>query len=200
MHFRPSCRRLQHTLPASTRVRRAASGWVAGLLLGLGLCSAPAGAQDAETAQQLISAGKANEALPRIEQALSRRPDDVQLRFLKGVALSDQQRKADAIAQFEALIRDHPLLPEPYNNLGVLYAEEGNYDKARTALEMAVRVRPGYARAHENLGDVFVKLASQAYSRSLELDSDSRSTPPKLALVRRLLSSAPSAPPARSGR
>jgi tetratricopeptide (TPR) repeat protein len=74
-------------------------------------------------------------------------------------------------------------LPEPYNNLAVLYASQGQYDNARAALEMAIRTNPSYATAHENLGDVYAKLASQAYSKALQLDSSNTGVQPKLALI-----------------
>ena len=90
------------------------------------------------------------------------------------------------IAVFTKLSEDYPELPEPYNNLAVLYASQGQYDKARAALEMAIRTNPSYATAHENLGDVYAKLASQAYSKALQLDSNNTGVQPKLALIRDL--------------
>jgi len=54
--------------------------------------------------------------------------------------------------------------------IAVLYAGQGQYEKARQALEMAIRTHPSYATAHENLGDVYAKLASQAYDKALSLD------------------------------
>jgi Flp pilus assembly protein TadD len=65
------------------------------------------------------------------------------------------------------LIEDYPELPEPYNNLAVLYAQQKQFDKARTALEMAIRIHPGYATAYENLGDLHSRLASQGVRESL---------------------------------
>lgn len=59
---------------------------------------------------------------------------------------------ADAVATFTKLTEDYPELPEPYNNLAVLYANQNQLDKARTALEMAIRTNPSYATAHENPG------------------------------------------------
>ena len=39
---------------------------------------------------------------------------------------------------FEQLTEDFPELPEPYNNLAVLYAADGQLDRARAALELAL--------------------------------------------------------------
>jgi tetratricopeptide (TPR) repeat protein len=97
-------------------------------------------------------------------------------------------KPAEAIAVFTKLTEDYPELPEPYNNLAVLYAQQKQYDKARTALEMAIRTHPSYAIAYENLGDVYAKLASQAYDKALQLDSANTATQNKLALIRDLIS------------
>ena len=51
---------------------------------------------------------------------------------------TEQGQDAAAIATFSALIEDYPELPEPYNNLAVLYAQKGEYEGARIALESAV--------------------------------------------------------------
>jgi ketosteroid isomerase-like protein len=49
---------------------------------------------------------------------------------------------------------------------------------------MAIRTNPSYATAHENLGDVYARLASQAYNKALQLDTDNSAVPPKLAIIR----------------
>jgi tetratricopeptide (TPR) repeat protein len=143
-------------------------------------------ADDAADVNQLLRAGRHAEALARADQALAGKPRDPQMRFLKGVVQTEAGRTADAIATFTQLTQEFPELPEPYNNLAVLYAGEAQFDKARAALEMAIRVNPAYAIAHENLGDVYARLASQAYGRALQLDAVNTAVPPKLALLREL--------------
>jgi tetratricopeptide (TPR) repeat protein len=101
--------------------------------------------------------------------------------------LTEQSKQIEAIAVFSKLTDDYPELPEPYNNLAVLYASSGQYDKARTALEMAIRTNPTYGTAHENLGDVYAKLASQAYDKALQLDSANSGAKLKLTMVKNLI-------------
>ena len=132
---------------------------------------------------QLVRSGKLAEALTKADQYLVSKPRDPQMRFLKGVIQTESGKPTDAIGTFVKLTEDYPELPEPYNNLAVLYASQGQYDKARAALEMAIRTNPSYATAHENLGDVYAKLASQAYSKALQLDSSNTGVQPKLALI-----------------
>jgi ketosteroid isomerase-like protein len=110
------------------------------------------------------------------------------MRFIKGVIQRDSGKTAEAIATFTKLTEDYPELPEPYNNLAVLYAGQNQFDKARAALEMAIRTNPSYATAHENLGDIYAKLASQAYNKALQLDTGNAVVPSKLALIREIFS------------
>lgn len=134
----------------------------------------------------LVRAGKLTEALTKADQFLAAKPRDPQMRFIKGVIQTEAGKPADAIATFTQITQDYPELPEPYNNLAVLFAGQSQFDKARAALEMAIRTNPSYATAHENLGDVYAKLASQAYSKALQLDGGNTGVQPKLALIRTL--------------
>ena len=140
------------------------------------------------TSQAFYKQGNAPKRSNRLNAYLTQHPKDARARFLKGVILTEQNRTEDAIAVFTALTEDFPELPEPYNNLAVLYAEQGNYDKAREALEMAIRTHPSYAIAHENLGDIYATLASQAYDKALQLDGRNATAGKKLALIRELFS------------
>jgi tetratricopeptide (TPR) repeat protein len=159
------------------------------LALGAALLIACFGAQADEAAEigKMMRGGQLPAALAKVDVALSQRPKDAQLRFIKGMILSEQGKTAEAINVFQKLTEDYPELPEPYNNLAVLHAAGGNDDKARVALERAIRTNPAYATAHENLGDVYARLASQSYDKAMQL-ADPGQPPPKarLAMVRTL--------------
>jgi ketosteroid isomerase-like protein len=170
-----------HALPKTIRL----------LALVAALAASVAWADEYSDVNQLLHAGKHSEALAKADQYLAGKPRDPQMRFLKGVVQTEAGRPGDAISTFTKLTEDYPELPEPYNNLAVLYAGQSQFDKARAALEMAIRTNPSYATAHENLGDVYAKLASQAYSKALQLDAGNTGVQPKLALIRELF--APSA-------
>ncbi|MBI5430274.1 MAG: tetratricopeptide repeat protein [Nitrosomonadales bacterium] len=157
---------------------------LAGALL---LCVASvAHADDLEDANKLFRQGQHEQALNKTNTYLAGKPKDAQARFLKGLILTEQGKVNDAIKLFSALTEDYPELPEPYNNLAVLYASQGQYDKAKLSLEMAIRTHPSYATAHENLGDIYAKMASQAYDRALQLDRNNTATQTKLAMIQDL--------------
>lgn len=164
---------------------------VPSLILTALLFAITAQASDIDEVNQLLKAGKQAQALTKVEQSLSGKPRDPQLRFLKGVIQTELGKPNDAISTFAKLTEDYPELPEPYNNLAVLYASSAQFDKARAALEMAIRTNPSYSTAHENLGDIYANLASQAYSKALQLGGPSASLQPKLTLIRELFSPAP---------
>jgi len=144
-------------------------------------------ADDYADVNQLARQGKYADALAKADRYLAAKPRDPQMRFLKGVVQAEAGQRAEAIATYTQLSQEYPELPEPYNNLAVLYAQQNEYDKAREALEGAVRANPGYATAHENLGDVYAKLASQSYAKAQQIEPANSSAATKLALVRQLL-------------
>src|SRR5450759_4629078 len=143
-------------------------------------------ADDIEDANKLFKQGQRSQALDKVNGYLANKPKDAQARFLKGLILTEQGKTADAIKIFSALTDDYPDLPEPYNNLAVLYAGQGQYDKAKVLLEKAISTHPSYATAHENLGDIYAKMASQAYDRALQLDHANTATQTKLAMIQNL--------------
>lgn len=158
------------------------------LLVGAWLLSAgmAAHADDIQDANKLFKQGQHSQALGKVNGYLADNPKDAKARFLKGLILTEQGKITDAINIFSTLTGDYPELPEPYNNLAVLYASQGQYDNAKLALEMAIRTHPSYATAHENLGDIYAKMASQAYDRALQLDRSNTATQTKLAMIQDL--------------
>lgn len=160
----------------------------------LGLATSAWGQGDPlQDANQLFRQGQFDRAMERVNSYLASRPKDAKGRFLKGLILTEQNKPGEAIKIFTDLSQDFPELPEPYNNLAVLYAAQGQYDKARNALEMAIRTHPSYATAHENLGDIYAKMASQAYDKALQLDRSNQAALGKLNLIKDLFSQTPRA-------
>ena len=141
-----------------------------------------------QDANQLFRQSQFDRAMERVNSYLATRPKDAKGRFLKGLILTEQNKPGEAIKVFSELSQDYPELPEPYNNLAVLYASQGQYEKARSSLEMAIRTHPSYATAHENLGDIYAKMASQAYDKAFQLDRSNQTAQGKLNLIKDLFS------------
>jgi Flp pilus assembly protein TadD len=143
-------------------------------------------AEDLKEASKLYQQNRFDAAMTKVNGVLAQAPKDAQGRFLKGLIFTEQKKTADAIQMFTGLTEDFPELPEPYNNLAVLYAAQGNYDKAKAALELAIHTHPTYGTAYENLGDIYAQLARRSYDKALQLDKSNATAQSKLAMVKDL--------------
>ena len=169
---------------ASARaLRRSAAAWVFPVL---SLLAVAAHADDYGDVNRLLRQGSPAEALAKADAYIAGKPRDPQMRFLRGVILTEQGRTADATLAFTQLTQDFPELPEPYNNLAALYAQQSEFERARDALETAIRLSPAYATAHENLGDVYARLAAQTYDRAQRIAPANPTIAPKLAALRQV--------------
>jgi hypothetical protein len=171
----------------SMRISSIACLFACGVLAAT-LSPAPSWGATDEVAEinNLVRQGNTAQALQRIDAYLASNPRDVRMRFQKGLLLTDRGSIPEAIVTFTALTRDHPDIPEPYNNLAVLHASRGDYDQARAALENAIRLNPNYAMAYENLGDIHAKLASRAYEKSRDLDRSNTVSQTKIDVIKGL--------------
>ena len=140
-------------------------------------------------AQSLFASGKHDQAMSKVNDHLKQQPKSAEARFLKGLILVEQGDTGSAIDVFTGLTKDYPELPEPYNNIAVIHAAEGDYDSARAALQAALKTHPSYSTAYENLGDIYAKLASEAYQQALDLEKrDPGKLKVKLSLISNLFS------------
>lgn len=131
----------------------------------------PLRAAGLEDIEKLFRAGNTAQALRDADAAIAAQPRAAPIRFLKGVMLADLNRRAEAKAVFTALSQDFPELPDPYNNLAVLLAAEGHLNEALAALQAALRNDPTHRAARENLGDVHLALAIQAWNAAQSGDA-----------------------------
>ena len=158
-----------------------------------GLClvvlAAPTNGASLSRARALGASGSYPAALAEVEAVLAARPRDVEALLFKGVILTRQGRSEPAIEVFQKLARRQPALPEPHNNLAVLYAALGRYEEARDALLQAIELQPSYDTAHENLGDIYAKLAAVAYERAHELNPGNTLSRRKASVITRVFDS-----------
>jgi tetratricopeptide (TPR) repeat protein len=150
---------------------------------------------DTPQIDESISAQNWKSALTELDARIASKPRDVQAKFKRGTVLAHLGRDDDAIRQFVELTQTYPELPEPYNNLAALYAKHGRYDEARTALETAVKANPAFRLAYENLGDLYLRLADEAYKRAQKLGPTSGATTQRLADIERIVTQQPKAVP-----
>jgi len=123
-----------------------------------------------DNVRKLLRQAKYPQALVLVEKSLTTNPNDPQMRFWQAFMLDQMGQTAAALTIYQNLSQDYPELAEPHNNLGVLYAAQGDYLRAKVAVEAALRANPNYAAAHENLGDLMVQLARQSYEQAVRLE------------------------------
>lgn len=116
-------------------------------------------------------------------------------RFLRGLALTALGRVEEAATIYTRLTQDFPDIAEPHNNLAVLRAAQGRLDEARDSLERALRADPSQREAHENLGDVHLRLAIRHWEAAAATSPPSPAADP--SLVRKLRLARELASPAR---
>ena len=139
---------------------------VQAILAGLGLLCLPAHADVYDDVERLIRNGQLERAQQTSAEHLKKTPQDPQMRLLSSRILDAQGKPNEAAGLLESLTLEFPELPEPHNNLAVLYARQGRIQEALDSLNKALQARPDYAAALENLGDLHLMQALQAYQRA----------------------------------
>jgi len=122
--------------------------------------------------QQLIVQKQYAKAIQSGEQTLRQTPQDANTRFLAAYAYQMTGKTDQAIKMYEDLIRDEPQLPEPRNNLAMIFLAQGDYDRASQLLVSAINTRINYAIAYNNLSQVYKGIASEAYRRAISESSE----------------------------
>lgn len=121
----------------------------------------------ADSMQQLIVQKQYAKAVQVGEQKLRQTPNHASTRFLTAYAHQMTGETDKAIKMYEALIRDNSELPEPRNNLAMIYLQRGDYDEASQLLVSAINTNISYAIAYANLSQVYKGIASEAYRRAI---------------------------------
>jgi len=106
-------------------------------------------------------------AIALYQTRVNQSSDDYKAWFGLGVAQAKQHHLQEAIAAFRRVITLQPALAEPHNNLAVIYDEQSKYQAAVNELETSLKLNPGYTTAYKNIGDLYVKLAANAYQKAL---------------------------------
>lgn len=162
---------------------------LSGLLL---MVSLSANADIYSDVNQSVRSAQWAKARTQAEAHLKTQPTDPQMRLLLSRIQDGQGQTAAAMETLQGLTQSFPELPEPHNNLAALYARQNRFAEALVALQAAVRARPDYATALENMGDVYIMLGIQAYQSAAQAaPSQPRIGNKRLAAEQLLKSSAP---------
>jgi len=122
---------------------------------------------DAGTINQLIKNNQLILALERVDQWLDLQPSAALPLFLKARILTTNGKNDQAVTIYEKVIEVEPDLPEAYNNLGLIYAAEGNLEKATRYFQLGLQTNPAYATLYQNLSTLYATRAISAYRKAL---------------------------------
>jgi tetratricopeptide (TPR) repeat protein len=117
--------------------------------------------------QSLIDQKLYQQAARSGELLLEDHAGNAEIEFLTAYALQMTQQNSRASKLYRKLIRRNPELPEPRNNLAMIYLSNGDYDRASELLVNAINSHTSYATAYANLSNIYTGLASEAYRRAV---------------------------------
>ena len=124
---------------------------------------------------------------------LFRSPRNVQLRFIKARLQVELRDFESARNTWIEITQQFPELPEPYNNLAALAANQGKWIEARDYLELALKLRPDYVTAQGNLADIYLRLSDRYYSSASKLQPNQREYGLRAKAIKEILN-----PPAKA--
>ena len=101
----------------------------------------------------------------------------VEKTFKLAVENHKRNNLADAQDLYNQILKIDPEHPHAQNNLGLLFQNTGDYQKAKVFFEKAIEIDPNYAQAHTNLGTIFKELgdyqkAKVCYEKTIKINSN----------------------------
>ncbi|HET7085177.1 MAG TPA: tetratricopeptide repeat protein [Rhizomicrobium sp.] len=119
-------------------------------------------------------AGRLQEALADMEQALEIQPRDAEALLNHANVLKLLNRPLEALAQYEQALAERPGWPQAENNRGTVLQALGRHEEALAAYDRALAAAPRYPEALNNRGSVLQDLkrpaeAIQVYDQALRL-------------------------------
>ena len=95
-----------------------------------------------------------------------------------GRAVKNHQEGKTDIAQdlYNQILKINPNYSDAHNNLGLIFKDLKEHQKAKECFEKAISIDPSYVKAHYNLGIVFKELgehqkAKDCYEKTIQIDS-----------------------------
>jgi Tfp pilus assembly protein PilF len=106
---------------------------------------------------ELLAQSKPAEAVEVLTKAMRMNPDDEDVHYNLGLALTRLGKFEEAVKQYEEALRIFPDYVEAHSNLGNLLMRTGRTEEAIPHFELAVKIMPDYSSGHNNLGTALQK-------------------------------------------
>jgi choline-sulfatase len=108
--------------------------------------------------------GKPEQAIPLFHSALSVRDNIYLAQYGMAVALSQEQRYAEAIGYLHSAIKLQPESPWAHYEMGISLLKTGDFQTSSVHLEIAARLLPEFPSSHAALADVYEHLGKSQES------------------------------------
>ena len=115
-----------------------------------------------------LASGKLTKAEEELQWILARSPENARALDLLGILRAQQQRNSEAEELFEHSIKSGRDFASPHIDLGLLYVQMGESDKAVAQLEEGLRLAPERSDAANALASIFREQARNALGADLE--------------------------------
>ncbi len=102
----------------------------------------------------LASTGKTSESNSLLEHLLTKYPDLVEVRMSLGLNCQRLGKHAEAVTEFQQVLKSDPLNAQGHFNLALSYFELRRLDEATRELQAALAIMPYYTRAEELLATI----------------------------------------------
>lgn len=112
--------------------------------------------------RELLTLGRAEEALASLDQALALAPDDAVTRYNRGNALVALGRRAEAVTAFEQAARANPRLAHAWYNLGTTLMDLRRHEEAAASFDRVLALDPTMVAAHNNRAAALLALGRPA--------------------------------------
>jgi len=125
---------------------------------------------------ELLRQGDFATAVPLLQSALARVPNNTAVLLNLGMALSDQRKIEEAIDLLERLVTLEPESARGWNALGVAQGRNNDIEQAEASLRRSLELDPQDGHAHRNLATLLLehspREAMAHYRRAAELLPD----------------------------
>jgi len=123
-----------------------------------------------------INKGNSKERRRKAVSSLLPDADPLKERYQKAQRLINDGRQSEAVTELERLLEMNPNFAIAHNDLGILYYNQGDKEKALNHYEQAVRIEPQNLTFQKNLADFYfvesgrIEDALTIYNKVLEVD------------------------------
>jgi Flp pilus assembly protein TadD len=110
-----------------------------------------------DDASAAMNAGRHEQAIPLLKEALATNPGDAVVHNSFGSALAATGHLAEAVAQYRRATQLSPDYPDAHNNLALALVQSGQAGAAVPEFRTALALKPDFAEAHAGLGGVLAQ-------------------------------------------